>query len=187
MIHRENKNSFESKYKCIFAILCIVCAMLVWSCNNANDQPLIDEQISSNLLKKGTANPVLLIGEWDCIKFAYTANGKKISKEVPATPTFSIAIIVGRANYSQLCSHDGELYVTIAFANHVSCYSISNNLINWSHGFRYVVDSPITDDEAIILNILKHAYSFAVNGDELIIYFTGEENKNLLIFEKDEH
>ena len=80
---RKIKKSFERLQKVAVLALCVVFS---WSCQNRNEadlhEPLSDELISFNLSESGNIDPELLIGEWDCVKFAYTADGKKISNVV---------------------------------------------------------------------------------------------------------
>ena len=58
--------------------------------------------ISSNLLKMGSVESALLIGEWDIIKFAYTADGKKISNQavIPIDPFYDIEWIASHNGIS---------------------------------------------------------------------------------------
>ena len=42
-------------------------------------QPLSHDEISSNLLKMGSADRELLVGERECVRVAYTADGNEIS------------------------------------------------------------------------------------------------------------
>ena len=41
-------------------------------------------------------------------------------------------------------------------------------------------------EEETLSTALMNAYSFVIKGDELIIYFTGAEDKNVLIFQKND-
>jgi len=65
-----------SVMKSIIFILSMMMSLLFWSCQN---DPLSDEQITFNLSENGKNDPELLVGEWDAIAFAYTADGKRIS------------------------------------------------------------------------------------------------------------
>ena len=37
------------------------------------------DDIAFNLSKEGSSDPALLVGKWDCIRYAYTEDGKTIS------------------------------------------------------------------------------------------------------------
>jgi len=56
-----------------------------------------------------------------------------------------------------------------------------NRLIRNENFFTYSVMVQWNDNEKEVKNILMNTYSFVMKGDELIIYFTGVKNKNLLI------
>ena len=91
------KNPFTSIQKVVVTTLFIILILLSWSCQNKTDQimsePLTDKRISSNLSENSKTDPELLIGEWDAIKFAYTADGHKISDVVKIT-SFYLVITV---------------------------------------------------------------------------------------------
>jgi hypothetical protein len=70
---------------------------------------------------------------------------------------------------------------------HFLFYSISENLTSYiTAQFPYYVNITLTNEGHTVLNALKNAYSFVIRGDELMVYFTGEKNKNLLILKKRE-
>jgi hypothetical protein len=48
----------------------------------------------------------------------------------------------------------------------------------------YAINLTRTDEILDVEFALKNTYGFIIKDDELIIYFTGEENKNLLIIKK---
>ena len=185
--------------KVAVVILSIVCTMLTWSCQSKNEagQPLSDELITSNLSIDGSINPELLIGEWDCIKFAYTADGSKISGAVaisegrltiPSVPTpienngYEPWTLVREVSNRFICSLDGNL--------------IKLRCIGYTS---YLYIMPPHEMYDIIL-ALENVYNFVIKGDDLIFYFTGIEkdltgenshyytekikNKNLLILKK---
>ena len=191
------KNHFAGMQNGTVVAMCVVC-MLVWSCQSKNEagQPLSDELITSNLSIDGSINPELLIGEWDCIKFAYTADGSKISGAVaisesrlriPSVPT-------------PIENNDEPWILDLAISNRFIC-SLDGNLIKLrcigSTSYLYIM--PPHEMYDIIL-ALENAYSFVIKGDILFFYFTGIEkyltgegrheytekikNKNLLILKK---
>ena len=161
-----------------------------------------DELINSNLLKTGTADPALLVGEWELVKFAYTADGKKISGIVDIS---NVAVGFTTLNYIDITIPD-EKYVlslcdiepklsaydlssiwNIGLCDRSYFYSISENLISFitSKNLSYFyINIILTNDGNNVLNALKNTYSFVVKDNELIIYFTEVEDKNLLILKK---
>ena len=178
------------------AIPCIVCLLFCLSCQNKFDEMLSDEQISSNLLTMGdiggSIDPELLIGEWEFVKFAYTADGKKISN--------AITVLGGRLTIPIAptpVEDDGSERWGLHCVNSMGFIcSISDNLIDLSlRGSTYIyVLSPHIEYDLIYA--FTNAYSFVINGNELIIHFkkvedrnllsncTAIENKNLIIFKK---
>ena len=124
-------------------------------------------------------DPALLIGEWDCVKFAYTEDGKTISDvaaisrghlEIPFAPT-----PVENNPEDRWSFH--HTYNTSYFI----C-SISGNLIELKlDGYSFAAFLP---EELAIIFALENAYSFAVKDDELMIYFAKGDHWNLLILKK---
>ena len=159
-------------------IIPVFSILLCWSCQNKG-QLLSDEQISINLLKSGEADTELLIGKWELVKFAYTADGKKIS---------NVATVSGDS-----LSIPAE-YLWYVSESTYTC-SISGNLIELALSSTSIdVEPPHIKYD--VMFALSCAYSFVIKGDELIIYFkrvedekllsscTVIENKNLIIFKK---
>ena len=72
------------------------------------------------------------------------------------------------------------------FLNRNHFYSISGNLMSFSKfsDSMYQLMLHETDEGYEVLNALMNAHSFVIKGNELIIYFTGVDNKNLLILKK---
>ena len=123
-------------------------------------------------------DPALLIGEWDCVKFAYTEDGKTISDvaaiskghlEIPFAPT-----PVENNPEDRWCFEYKNAILFIC--------SISGNLIELKlDGYTYAMPPP---EELAIAWALENAYSFAVKDDELMIYFAKGDHWNLLILKK---
>lgn len=168
--------------------LCMVCMLFSFSCQtkiNEDEQLLSPEQISTNLLKSEFTeiDPALLIGEWNITKFAYTADGKKISN----VATISNCAVDIRDGF--LLNEDDELLgnelFSVYFKICLTTYSISNNkIVQLIRSDCWAINVPWTSDEIEIDNALKNAYSFVIIDNELLIYFTGVKNKNLLILTK---
>ena len=172
----------------LFSLISITFLIMtvIMACNKDENedvtQQLSDEQITLNLLEfnKGELNLDLLYGEWDVIKFAYTANGNEIMDvaEKPYTGRFSISDYInelGIPTWGFGCISSFRVEYSVSSPNliRLSLYQTDYLLVN----------SPEQD---AIVEALNNAYSFIVKDDELIIYFTGDKNKNLLIFKKHE-
>jgi len=135
------------------------------------------ETIAANLLKQGTADPELLPGEYDLIKFAYTPAGNKISDRNAIVYQGSQAH--PRLLIPKVLSNEWWFY----YINHYrSTCTINSNLINFlKFGPITMIHAPVEDE---IASAFLNAYSFVIKGNELIIYFKGDNGKNLLILEK---
>ena len=178
--------------------LLLICFIGTVSCENK--EPKDKQIIASNLLKNGSADTKLLVGEWELIKFAYTTDGNKISDiatisdvAVGFTTLNYIDITAPDEEYisyfcelePKLCSYNLSSIFNFSFCYHFLFYSISENLTGFiTSQFPFMINIILTDDGNDVLNALKNAYSFVIRGDELIIYFTGVKNKNLLILKK---
>ena len=143
--------------------------------------PLSDEEISNNLAKDGKYDLELLIGEWDIVKFAYTADGNKISN-VKTISSFNFVIFQPS---SHLCDNPDHEF-TVSYLAYGSAYSKSGYLIKQlcTYGFGYPPLSSFTYDEQFAVFALNDVYSFVIKSNELWIYFTEAEQYNLLIFIK---
>ena len=166
-----------------YTILCIVWLLLTGSCQSFLES---HEEIASNLSKKGGIDYALLIGEWEPVRFAYTADGKgitnvkTISEIVSNNPWHDVVVIYD--------NNDAALGQPFPWGclNRTFYYFIDGNRIRFSRsserGFGIVLQ--ITDEGDAVLNALKNTYSFVVKDNELIIHFTGIEHRNLLILKE---
>ena len=162
-----------------------------WSCQNDS---LSDEQIAFNLSKKGKNDPDLLVGEWDAISFAYTADGKKITDR---TAISNVTLII--PSKYKFSDYNGTDLWELNVSNIIwyTCL-ISDNLINLtfvSNTYKLVAPPHVEYD---FRNALANECSFVINGNELILHFpkiedkdilsccTVIKNKNLLIFKKND-
>ena len=179
----------------IFRFILVLMIFLFWSCQNEGDAKLSEqlsfeqiEQIAINLSIDGEINPELLIGEWEPIKFAFTADGKNISRVTSlklSEPPYKTV------NMFDECQHmlhpffyDDELLGPVFYKNRGVMYSRLGNLIAFKEvAIHYFGYGPITSDEEKIWSALTNTYSFVIKGDELMIHFKGED-KNLLILKK---
>jgi len=191
--------------KIAVTMLFVVCS-ISWSCqskNEVNDQPLSDELITLNLSENGKTDPSLLIGEWDAIKFAYTANGTKIfdivkiksaSLEIPIVPTGTECEVYDPETGMHKASEKWLLRSSINGGGWIC--SLSENLIKLTFCGSTKIYVPNPHEEWDLVWALNNAKSFVIKGNELMIFFTGdEENKgftsiagdkkiNLLILKK---
>ena len=125
---------------------------------------------SENPPASGDIDSTLFIGEWDCIKFAYIADDKTISDVAVLSKGY---FIIPNMEDKWTFVHTNEIFYE---------HSISGNLIKLTmRGSTFILPP---QEEIDICEALKNAYSFAIKDNELMIYFTGIENKNLLIFKK---
>ena len=202
------KKPFARMQKFTLATLCIVYTLLSWSCQNKNEVDLLsDEQISFNLSQNGKTDPELLIGEWDAVKFAYTADGHRISDvvkissaqlEIPVAPTYFECDVYNPENGVYTASETWKLYVINGSA---WVCSLSGNSIKVSFCGQTKRGVPCPHEEWDIFRAFYNAYSFVIKGNELIIFFiedvdgffgdvskpcsiVGGKKMNLIIFKK---
>ena len=179
------KNPFADLQKMQKVAVATLCAVFLMAsgCGKSKatpeeKEPLSDEQISFNLSKNGNIDPELLIGEWNAIAFAYTADGNKITDMTAISSRFSV--IINDLNFIN------DECVPMYFNPCLCIYSSSGNLLKYiqEKSTCFAVLIQYTDDEQKIADALRNTYSFVIKGNELIIHFTGVENRNLLILKK---
>ena len=162
-------------------VLCLAGMLFIWSCQMGdNEQNLNHELISFNLLKGGDINSALLIGEWDCIEFAYTSDGSKISN-VSDISKGSLTIPYAPTPIEQQMNMEYGWRLEHSNSNWFVC-SLNGNLIELKPNGSTLAGSP--PEEVDIKTALMNVYSFVIKDDELVFYFTGNEDKNLLILKK---
>ncbi|MCL2739098.1 MAG: hypothetical protein FWE30_06595 [Bacteroidales bacterium] len=183
----------------VTAIPCMACLLLCLSCQNEPNptiEPLSDEQISSNLLTMGgidgSIDPQHLIGEWNLVKFAYTADGKEISNITTVSGGW-LKILFAPTPVEHCVSDRWMLHCTNTM--NYTC-SISGNFIELEGRGSTYIHVPLPNIEIDAERAFANAYSFVINGNELIIHFkriddkktlsncVAIENKNLIIFQK---
>jgi len=184
-----HNNNFKLIIMKIFRFIPVLMIFFFWSCLNEGYEKLSEqlsiqqiEQISINLSIDGEINPELLIGEWECNKFAYTAEGINISRETD----ISDCVVNIRDTYLVTDEKFIEYDIAVYFKNYLLPYSIIDNRIKYilEKSACYPILEPYTNDELEVENALQNTYSFIIKGNELMIYFTGVKNKNLLILKK---
>ena len=165
-----------------YTILCIVWLLLTGSCQSFLE-PLSHAEITSNLSKEGSTDYALLSGEWEPVRFAYTADGEKITHAVIIHNDLMLYI-----NDLGLFFDDEFIYLhgPWEYANRYLFYANYGDEIRFSRfsEAEYEIDIHITGEGYSVLNALTNLYSFVVRDNELILYFTGVENRNLLILKK---
>ena len=198
------------RQKFTMATLCIVFTLLIWSCKNNNEvdplsDPLSDEQISFNLLGNGKTDPKLLIGEWDAIAFAYTADGYKILNRTDISEgrlKIPNRLTIPNEPFIEKKEDDWEKELNFLWQFSVInwfsyfCLSLSGNLIDFVSDRCTYLFIPPPHLEYDFIYFFKSAQSYVIKDNELIFYFpeikdenilsycTVIENKNLLILKK---
>ena len=179
------KTNFITAFLLILAVSSVSCS------EKEIDKPLSDdEQISANLARSGSFNPALLVGEWNIVRFAYTADGNSFS-DVAAISRAGISIRdTFDENHARDCGFNPEyldILLDLYVVNWMGYFgSLSGYLINFKFCGSTLVNVVPPHEEVDISFALGNARSFVVRNDELIIYFTGLEYKNLLIFKRRE-
>ena len=154
------------------------------SCKEETAKEETPETIAANLLKQGTADPELLLGEWELIKFAYTKDGNGISDREKILygnpkkihPTLNIPFAP-----TPIENEMGDRWCLNYYNSIWYICSLTDHLINLTPRGSTLVYAPV---ENVTLSAFRNAYSFVIKGNELIIYFKKGERKNLLILEK---
>jgi len=130
-----------------------------------------------------------LVGEWEVMKFAYCDNNKKIKNETLVSDGEKSSYINDyRFKIALLENENLELNtksLLICWLYRVYYYSIDNNSMNFfdlrSAGSPYII---YTETQNNILHALANTQRCVIKGNELRIYFTGNNEKNLLILKK---
>jgi len=204
------KIPFAQIQKITMASLCVFCTLLSWSCINIGNpnlpEPLSDEQISINLSENGKSDPELLIGVWDAIAFAYTAEGKRMSNRTAISK--GRLIIPKQPFIEKIEDIEDDWEKVLNFRWHFSyvnsygffcLFSAGNEIELIKRGSTYIYPIP-PNLEYDLICALTATISFVINGNELIFYFPKiedndlfsyftviEKNKtNLLIFKKND-
>jgi hypothetical protein len=153
----------KTQWFTMITTLCLVVITLfaVSGCNEL-ETPSINEEI----------DPTLLIGEWDCIKFAHIAKNGAIS-DIDVLSKGHIVIPDINMEYKWVFVHTNEIFYK---------YSLSGNLIKLTmSGSTYILPP---QEETKICEALENVYRFVIEDDRSMFYFTEIENKNLLILKK---
>jgi hypothetical protein len=154
-----------------------------FSCENINeaDQPLSDEQIAFNLSNSGENDPALLIGEWDCVKFAYTADGNNVSDVVKITSSVLVIQVAATSSECEVYDLATGMYRQLEMWR-LHCInssgwlcSLSGNSIKFTFCGGTKIGVPIPHEEWDIEWAFHNAHSFVIKGNELMIFFTGDE------------
>ena len=141
--------------------------------NNADDE--LNNLITSNLSKQGVSDPKSLVGEWDFIKYAYTEDGDIVSDVVTISNGYLKIVAPKLINMT-----DRWLFKNVN--ENFYDFSLSGNLVKLR--FRTGTYAMPPQEEMDIMTALDNAFGFVIIGDELLIYYTGAEDKNLLVLKK---
>jgi len=154
----------------IYAILIVTMAIVCWSC-----QSELEYDKDS------------IFGEWEIMKFAYSEKGQKISNETLIPNEAKSYLSVGQT-HRLLKEGNLEFSTTaISWAYGNYYYSIDGNSMKYLESrypeyiYLYLRQ---TDTGKDIEHALTNTQSYVIQGNELIIYFTGLNDKNLLILKK---
>ena len=191
------KKPFARKQRIACTTLCVVFTLLSWSCKDRSEagqlDPLSDEQISFNLSENGKTDPKLLIGEWDAVAFAYTADGNKISNRTSISKGKGRLIIPNEPfikNIEDIESIMDDLEKDLNSRWHFSCVnwygffclSTSGNVIEIiQRGSTFIYPIP-PNIEYDLTCALKATHSFVIKGNELIFYFPKIEDDDLFSY-----
>ena len=157
---------------CVFAkFLIVMMAIVCWSC-----QSELEYDKDS------------VFGKWEIMNFAYSEKGQKISNETLIP------------NEEKSCMSVSQIDTIFEFEKK---YEFNTIVINWLWGnYYYSIDGNsikylemsypayiyallrYTDTGKNIEHALTNTKSYAIQGNELIIYFTGLNDKNLLILKR---
>jgi len=166
-----------------YTVLLLMLVISFAGCNK--DEDFVQQLITSNLAIKGKIEPELLVGEWDIIGYAYTKDGKKISKITNIDDfDFWNILYIPFVTTPQDSKLEERWKLSLCQTYWFDC-TLSGNLINLEHnsisGFSFGIYCPADNDKFLAF---KNAHSFVIRGNELIIHFTGIKDKNLLILRK---
>ena len=169
-----DKNPFAGGRKVPLLLLCAVFLLKNWSCQSGH---YFDAEISHNLMKMGSVEPELLIGEWDILKFAYTADGEIISNESNFKNNFKLKIPAAPTPIDD--DGSGRWRLSARNSIYFIC-TLDGNLIDIEFRLSTYMNVPAPHEEYDASFALANAYSFVIKGNELIIYFPKIKDKGLL-------
>ncbi len=158
--------------------LLIFCFAVILLGGCKKDEPI--KNVCNYLLQKGNADKSQLLAKWDFAAFAYTADGIDIKNEIPITScgfwdgTGSITIVSNGID----CSYNNRWCYKYSLTN-------SNNITLTPHGI-ITMKGRVCHFEDEILIALDNAECFVVKGQQLIIHYKEQNNRNILILNKSE-
>ena len=132
------------------------------------------------------SNPERLLGVWELVKFAYTPGGNVIT-DVAEISNGTLAIMYIPPERPQYGMYGYQWWFS-GRNEYMYEFSFSGNMIELAvnHFFSRYPDFPLppSPEEVELENAIKNAHNFVIKDDELIIFFAGIENKNVLILKK---
>ena len=169
------------KTKIIFYLAWVV--SFCCSCHDNNKDsladPLSDEQILFNLSENGMNDPKLLIGEWNCVKFAYTADGNNISNAAVLKSNFTLTIPSAPTPIDDAGVAFDKWHLKAKNSLFFVC-SLEGNLIELKFQGSTYMNVPPLDEEHDLSFALANAHSFVIKNNELLIHFHKVEDENIL-------
>ena len=178
---------FNMKIKNIITVSFLL--LVAVSFSSCTEKVLSEEQqILSNLLKNGSVDAALLVGEWDIVWLAYTADGKTVSHTIPLSRgRLSIPFAPTPTEYTNWL--DSRWRLGVGNSIWWSTCSLSGGSIKLTFERTTLILPPedVKREEGMLTSALLNAYSFVTNGNELIFRLAVDsEDHNLLILKRRE-
>lgn len=130
--------------------------------------------ICENLFEQGIADTISLKGDWKFKNFAKTINGDKISNK----ETISSDYWIGFENNNIKGGICNDLWGNFSVSDN-NQISISINSITFK-----LCDNETNEMESKLLEALNNSECFVIRNNELLIHYTGDKNKNILLLTK---
>ena len=144
--------------------------------NSVDDN--LNDLITFNLAKLGIADSELLIGKWSFVTYAYTEDGIVIS-EIPSKPKGLLQIKDTKVN-----SFEKQWEFKYENTSYYECY-LSGSLLKLPfRGSTLIYVPEEEENEVNLTSAIRNVYSFVIKEDELLIYYIGIDDENILIFKK---
>ncbi len=157
--------------------LLIFCFAVILLGGCKKDEPI--KIVCNYLLQKGSADKSQLLGKWDFAAFAYTVDGIDIKNELPIT---SCGFWDGTG--SMIVTDTGWINCRYNNQFHFNYLLFGSNNIALKTGattYKNVICQEVEIQEA-----LKTAECFVVKNQQLIIHYKEQNNRNILILNKNE-
>lgn len=130
--------------------------------------------VCENLLEQGIVDSISLKGNWEFKNFAKTINGNKISQKESISNDYWI----GFENNNIKGGICNDLWGNFSVSD-INQISIAINSITLR-----LCDNDTNDMESELLEALNNSECFVIRNNELLIHYTGDKNKNILLLTK---